>query len=187
MRKSIQALLALLLASSMHTALAADEEAPAKIVTLANEKLTKLSADPVLVHAVKEENSKNKTLDSIKQADEEWMKVKGVNDFMKSFMNNPCAERLKKLKAEYPFISETFVMDNQGANVCMSDKTSDYWQGDEPKWQKSFNGGKGAVFIDKVKFDQSSQAYLVQVSLPIKDGDATIGAITIGIDVDKAE
>jgi len=78
-------------------------------------------------------------------------------------------------------------MDNQGGNVAMTDKTSDYWQGDEAKFQKSFNGGAGAVFVDEVEFDDSAQAYLVQVSVPVKDNNTVIGAITIGIDVDKIE
>ena len=62
-------------------------------------------------------------------------------------------------------------MDNQGANVAMTDKTSDYWQGDEAKFKKSYHNGKGTVFVDEVEFDDSSQAYLVQVSVPVKDGD----------------
>ena len=77
-------------------------------------------------------------------------------------------------------------MDNQGANVCMTDKTSDYWQGDEAKFQKSYNNGAGGMDISDVKFDDSSQAYIVQVSVPVKDaGGKVIGAVTIGIDVDK--
>jgi hypothetical protein len=76
-------------------------------------------------------------------------------------------------------------MDNLGANVAMSDKTSDYWQGDEAKFVKSYNGGKGDIFIDEVKFDDSTQNYLVQVSVPVKEGDKVIGAITFGINVDK--
>jgi hypothetical protein len=76
-------------------------------------------------------------------------------------------------------------MDNQGANVCMSDKTSDYWQGDEAKFQKTFTGGAGSIFIDDVKFDKSSQTYVVQASLPIKEGNTAIGSITFSIDVDK--
>ena len=78
-------------------------------------------------------------------------------------------------------------MDNQGANVAMTDKTSDYWQGDEAKFKESYNNGEGAVHISDVEFDDSTQAYLVQVSVPVKDGDAIIGAITVGIDVDRIE
>ena len=43
------------------------------------------------------------------------------------------------------------------------------------------------MFVDKVKFDDSTQAYLVQVSVPVKDGNTVIGAITFGIDVDKIQ
>ena len=71
--------------------------------------------------------------------------------------------------------------------MAMTDKTSDYWQGDEAKFQKSYNGGSGAVFVDEVEFDDSAQAYLCQVSVPVKDGAEVIGAITIGIDVDKIQ
>jgi sensor histidine kinase regulating citrate/malate metabolism len=39
--------------------------------------------------------------------------------------------------------------------------------------------------ISDVKFDDSTQAYLVQVSVPVKDADKVIGAITVGIDVEK--
>jgi hypothetical protein len=100
-------------------------------------------------------------------------------------MENECGKYLRKIQASAPYYAEIFVMDNQGANVAMSDKTSDYWQGDEAKFIKSYNGGRGAVFVDDVKFDNSTQAYLVQISVPVKDGDKIIGAITFGINVDK--
>ena len=35
--------------------------------------------------------------------------------------------------------------DNKGLNVGQSDVTSDYWQGDEAKWKKSYKMGAGAV------------------------------------------
>jgi uncharacterized phage infection (PIP) family protein YhgE len=37
------------------------------------------------------------------------------------------------------------VKDNKGLNVGQSDVTSDYWQGDEAKWKKSYKMGAGAV------------------------------------------
>jgi len=49
----------------------------------------------------------------------------------------------------------------------MTNKTSDYWQGDEAKFTESFKGGSGAVHIGDVEFDQSAQAYLVQISVPV--------------------
>lgn len=163
----------------------AGEKAPQKVVDLANSTLVKLGTDPVIVAAVKAENAKGKTLAQIQEMDKKWMATAGVVDYMKALMDSECGRYLKKIQAGQPYYSEIFVMDNQGANVAMSEKTSDYWQGDEPKFTESFKGGAGAVHISDVKFDDSTQTYLTQVSVPVKDGDKVIGAITIGIDVEK--
>lgn len=78
-------------------------------------------------------------------------------------------------------------MDNQGANVAMTNKTSDYWQGDESKFTQSYRGGKGATHIGDVEFDESAQAYLVQVSVPVIESGKAIGAVTIGVNIDELE
>jgi hypothetical protein len=104
---------------------------------------------------------------------------------MSALMESECGQHLRQLLQSEPYYAEIFVMDNQGANVCMTDKTSDYWQGDEAKFTESFKGGAGAVHISDVKFDDSTQAYLVQVSVPVKNGDKVVGAITLGINVDR--
>ncbi len=165
----------------------AQEKAPQKVVDLANSELAALGTDPIIVAAVKAENAKGKTLDQIKAMDAEWMSIPGYSDFMKSLMDSECGKHLKALIDSNDYYAEIFVMDNLGANVAMADKTSDYWQGDEAKFTESYKDGKGAIHISDVKFDDSSQAYLVQVSVPVKDGDTVIGAITIGIDIDKVE
>ncbi len=137
------------------------EEAPQAVVAFVESQLVALGSDPVIVEAVKAENAMGKSLDRIKEMDDKWKNT--------------------------PEIAEIFVMDNRGANVAMTEKTSDYWQGDEAKFQKSYDDGRGAVFIDEVEFDTSTQAYLVQASFPVKDGGTVIGAITVGIDIDAFE
>ena len=118
-------------------------------------------------------------------------KTEGVDEWIGSFLNNPCADRLKKaqkeaVKGERSLYAEIFVMDKQGCIVAETDKTSDYWQGDEDKFVKSFAGGEGAVFIDKPAFDESTRGYLIQVSVPVLDPqtEEAIGAMTAGIDLD---
>lgn len=165
----------------------AGEKAPQKVVDLANSVLAKHGTDPVIVEAVKAENAKGKTLDQIKGIDKKWKAHAGLADYMKAIMDSKCGKHLRSVQDTAPYYAEIFVMDNQGANVAMTDKTSDYWQGDEAKFKKSFNGGAGAVFVDEVEFDDSAQAYLAQISVPVKDGNNVIGAITFGIDVDKIE
>lgn len=165
----------------------AGEKAPQKVVDLAHSKLIKLGEDPVIVAAVKKENAKGKTLAQIQALDKEWKNTPGIVDYMKAIMESECGKYIRKIQESETFYAEIFVMDNQGANVAMTDKTSDYWQGDESKFKKSFNGGAGAVFVDDVEFDDSTQAYLAQISVPVKDGGKVIGAITFGVNVDKIE
>jgi hypothetical protein len=119
--------------------------------------------------------------------DKKWIAHAGIADYMQALMDSECGKYLRKIQKSDPYYAEIFVMDNQGANVAMTDKTSDYWQGDEDKFKESYKNGQGAVHISDVKFDDSTQAYLVQVSVPVKDNDKVIGAITFGIDVDKIE
>lgn len=165
----------------------AGEKAPQSVVSLANSKLAQLGAERIIVQAVKAENNKNKSLNQIQEMDKKWRATPGVADFMKDLMDNACARFLIELLESQSYYAEIFVMDNQGANVCQTDKTSDYWQGDEAKFKNSYAGGRGSIFIDEVEFDDSTQAYLVQVSVPVKDGAKVIGAITFGIDVDRVD
>ncbi len=161
------------------------EKAPQKIIDLGNNEFIKYGTHQIIVKAVLSENAKEKTLGKVKELDKKWLATPGIDEFMKAMMDSACSKHLQKLQDAKIYISEIFVMDNLGANVAMTDKTSDYWQGDEAKFIKSFNSGKGAVHIGDVKFDSSTRTYSVQISVPVKEGDKVIGAITIGVDVDK--
>lgn len=183
MKKTAMLLCAIWFSVSVTCAFAGDK-APQKVVDLAA-TLAKYGTDAVIVAAVKEENARGKTLSQIQEADNKWMAVSGVNDFMRSLMDSECAKRLKEITKTLPQIVEIFAMDNQGANVCMTNKTSDYWQGDEDKFIESYKGGKGAIHISEVNFDKSISEEIVQVSVPVKDGSKVIGAITFGVNPRK--
>ncbi len=159
------------------------EEVPASVKQIA-EQLMAYGTQPVLVAAVKQQNSSGLTAAEIQSRDQKWQATSGIDPFMQSLLDNAAAKELAAIERSKPYFLELFLMDNQGANVAMTDKTSDYWQGDEPKWQESFKGGKGALHVGKVAFDQSAQAYLVQVSVPVMDNGVAIGAITLGINLD---
>jgi len=83
--------------------------------------------------------------------------------------------------------TEIFVMDAKGLNVGQSDVTSDYWQGDEAKWQQTYSAGEGAVHISEQEEDDSTQTLQSQVSVPVVDPESgdVIGAVTFGVNVDS--
>ncbi len=162
----------------------AAEKAPQEIVVFAQEELMKWGENPVIVGAVKAQNAKGMTLNEIKAFDERWVNTPGIADFMSPYLENDCAKELQKLKEGAPYFAEIFVTDNQGGLVAATDKTSDYWQGDEAKFTECFRGEEGVLYISDVEFDESTQTYSVQVSVPVRDEGKVIGVLVIGIDVD---
>ena len=148
-------------------------------------------SDPVLVDAVKAQNAQNANLAQadIDALDKKWRaETEGSSkEMIDGVLGNALSQFLKAKQQEAGgLITEVFVMDNKGLNVGQSDVTSDYWQGDEDKWSKTYGGGPDAVFIDGAEKDESTQMLQSQGSIAIKDpasGEA-IGAITVGINLD---
>lgn len=93
-----------------------------KVTHYARTKLTQMAADKMVVEAVKAENAKGKTLDQIKKTDEKWIATSGTDDFMKGMMTSPIGKHLVAIRDKYPFLREIFLVDNQGANIAMSEK-----------------------------------------------------------------
>jgi hypothetical protein len=165
--------------------LASAQEVKKSVLTPAEEAALKKAVkvveswerDPVFIREIAAQNAQRMTLAQIQAIDKLWM-AGGEGDRAARLQTNACAQHLKALVAAHPGFGESFAMDNQGANVCMTDRTSDFWQGDEAKWQKSF---PGATFVDQPRYDTSAKAILVQVSVPIRDGGTVIGALTVGV------
>ncbi|MFK8251513.1 hypothetical protein [Ancylobacter terrae] len=166
-------------------AMAQDEAAHVQPVTAYVKKnVMPWLSDKAVIEAVIASNKAHARLmqTDIDQLDADWKaKDQKLRD---STMKNPLAAFLtKKKEASGGVITEAFVMDDRGLNVGQTDGTSDMWQADEAKWQKTYPVGPGTIFVDKVEEEDGKK--IAQVSVTIADKDNAIGAITIGIDVDK--
>ena len=148
-------------------------------------KITKYANDETVIHAVQAQNQKRISMDEILKLDRDWIRGSISEDLVKTLMENHCASKLKELAKEISSSMEAFVMDDQGALVCITQKTSDYWQGDEPKWIDSFKGGAGETVVSKREYDQSTKSTLLHVSVPILDQQKAIGVLCVGINLTK--
>ena len=146
---------------------------------------------PMVIEAIKKQNQENKGLSQIDidALDKDWRHQVEVG-------GGPLIERLLSKKASVflakrqensnELVNEVFVMDNKGMNVAQSKITSDFMQGDEAKWQKTYGQGAGEIFVDDIEFDDSTETFQCQVSATITDpstGDP-IGAVTFGINIE---
>ena len=149
-------------------------------------------SDPAVVEAIKQQNQKTAGLSDadIDGLDQEWraQAKAGSGPLIDEVLATSLSNYLKQKKGQIgAVVTEMFVMDAKGLNVGQSDVTSDYMQGDEAKWQKTYQAGPDAVFVDEVEFDDSTESFQSQISATVTD-PATgepIGAITIGINVEE--
>jgi hypothetical protein len=153
----------------------------ADVAAIAKDELAPIGSDKVIVKAVRAQNKKGLSMDYIAKVDKAWKGNDPNTYFIKEIRENKCSDYLRDVVAKVDYLFEIFVMDNQGANVCMTDTTGDYWQGDEDKWQKSFADGKGAILVEEAEMDDGFAAMVQQVSVPVMDKGAAIGAITFGV------
>ncbi len=111
--------------------------------------------------------------------DGEWQMVKRL-------LEKPVSRYLKSRQDDSQgTIVEIFVTDRHGLNVGQSVPTTDYWQGDEDKFLKTFAKGTDAIFIDRAERDDTTQLLETQASFVIHDesGEAIgIATVTIAID-----
>ena len=146
----------------------AEGEHIAPMKQLASTKVAGWASNPAVIAAINAQNAKHASLsqDDIVKLDNTWRaEVKSSGGTMtKTVLDNELSTYLKKVKAESQGLyTEIFVMDNKGLNVGQSDVTSDYWQGDEAKWQKTYSLGPKTVHVGKVSTDESSQALQSQL------------------------
>lgn len=82
-------------------------------------------------------------------------------------------------------VSEFFCVDAKGGNVCQTQLTSDWFQGDEPKFKDCAKDG-GVVAYGKMNRDDTTGETGVHVSIPVFDSNNKfIGAAIVLVIVDK--
>jgi len=148
--------------------------------------------DPEIIAAIKAQNARHASIGQgeIDKLDKQWraQTKSSTRPLIDQVLSTALSKKLLDAKNRARgMITELFVMDNKGLNVGQSDATSDYWQGDEDKWQKTYLAGPGAMFIDEIEMDESTQTFQSQLSLSIADPATgqVIGAVTVGVDVDQ--
>lgn len=169
-------------------------EYTAELTKLAKEKIATFAQSDYVVAAIKAQNAKTKDYDEAKiiELDKKWRAETDASDkpMINEVLGFPASQKLAEVQdASDGLYTEIFVMDAKGLNVAQSDATSDFWQGDEAKWQKTFLVGPDALHLSDVEEDASSQTFQSQVSMPITDpaSGAVIGAITVGVNVELIE
>jgi hypothetical protein len=173
-------------------AVAAGNEFTGPLTDFAKGQLRQIAESQVLVDAIKAQNATTASYDQAKidALDKQWRTEVDASD--KPLINATLGTDASKSLADAMnktngLITEIFATDAKGLNVAQATMTSDFWQGDEDKFTKSFGVGPDAIDISDVEQDESTQVFESQVSITVTDPatGTPIGSITAGIDVGK--
>ncbi|MGJ3261863.1 MAG: hypothetical protein ACFE0R_01385 [Salinarimonas sp.] len=127
-------------------------------------------------------------LPRIEALDQQWVAERNAADkpLIAATLSSPLSVYLTRIQARaLGLYVEVFVTDANGLNVGQSAITSDYWQGDEAKFQKTFPFGPDAVFVDEPEWDEDMRIWRAQLNLTVTDpaGATPIGAATVEINL----
>lgn len=146
--------------------------------------------DSRIVEELRRQNRLNAYLSptDIERLDATWRQERAgtAQPLIETVAKSPLSIFLKeKQAASNGAITEIMIMDAKGLSIAQSEVSSDYWQGDEAKWQKTYRAGSASLFVDRAERDESTQMLQSQASMTITDPDTgtALGAITIGINL----
>lgn len=171
-------------------AFAQDTEFAVPLTELANNQLRAIAQNPALVAAILAQNAETAAYDAaqIDTLDKQWRAEvdASAKPLIDKVMGTEASAALVAAQNDSGgTFTEIFATDAVGLNVAQSTVTSDYWQGDEDKFSKTFSVGADAVFLGEVELDESTQTYQSQVSITVVDPatGSPIGSITAGVDL----
>jgi len=144
-----------------------------------------IAHDSSIHSAVSASNAHAESPDVVGRRDALWT-ANPRDPLRQAIVQAPCSAKVRELVQDDPFVVEAFVMNDRGTLVCSMIETSDYWQGDEAKWQRTFVDGKDP-FVEEPAFDASSGKYAIQVSVPIAEAGKRTGAVTLTLKLNRQD
>lgn len=141
------------------------------------------AANPVIVNAVAEQNRKGPIagMDNAK-----WKATRRSESVVTAFQNNAAGQFLKtKLAEGNGAFSEAFLNAAEGQKVAFVEKTTSYIHKGQAKFDVPFMSGK--PWQGKPEFDESSQTYAVQISVPVLAEGKSIGVLVVGVNLSHLE
>jgi hypothetical protein len=165
---------------AMAMVMVAQAQAPSHVKETAYARVSLAEAiarDPAVRDAVTASNAAPEPPAVVRRRDAAWI-ANRKDPLRQAIVQAPCSGRVRELVKDDPLVVEAFVMNDRGTLVCSVAETSDYWQGDESKWQRTFVAGDDP-FVDEPALDASSGKYAIQVSVPVVMGAKRIGAVTL--------
>lgn len=174
--------------------LSAEEEA--RIRVLAEQLFSEIESILNLQQAI-DAGPRMKTLTDVLTFDSKWQalapdKATGLANTILALPGSRALHAWKLTHRE--LVTEALLTNDMGTLAAISQLTSDYWQGDEPKFNqileniRAGQAGQEAIYLSDIRYDASTSRFQVTVSAPVgpvSDG-VPKGILAFGLDIENA-
>lgn len=133
------------------------------------------AAEPLVVDAVKAHNA-SLPPDQAALNQDKWRALTVLDPLVRGFSKNAVGQHLKSKKGD--LVTEAFVSDAAGLKVGFIAKTTNWSHKGKPKHDVPMTGKN---WQGPVEVDESSGQQQLQVSVPVFDGDKSIGSLVVGL------
>lgn len=151
-----------------------------EVVKSHSAKILEWANAPWIVKFIMDQNKKPMSPSEIEAIDKEWV-LGRQNSLAKRLQNNALGKFLRSKVEGNNLYVEAFACDDRGVIVGLFPRTTDYWQGDEAKFVKSYENGKGRIYLNSVSFDESTETFSLKISVPIRDWNKVVGVLIVGV------
>ena len=124
--------------------------------------------DTVILEALRVANNRYRGIshEQIQALDKTW--ITGGDEIVAKMTDFQCNEALRIFQSGYGEFKEIFVTEMNGLNVCVTNKTSDYYQADEEWWTRTIKNGK-SWRQPNLEFDESAGVFAVPIYISVRD------------------
>jgi ABC-type amino acid transport substrate-binding protein len=164
-----------------------------RLARMAEHSMRPWTQSPLMIKTLRRINRERGSFDAdhIRALDAQWRahSDSGEHELIQAVAETKLSRFLRQQQREADgLVREIMVTGRHGLNAAMSRVTTDYWQGDETKFRKTFNQPDKAPVIEQIRYDRSTRRFLAHVSLPVRDPDSDklLGVLTAGVDIQKA-
>jgi hypothetical protein len=152
-----------------------------------------VAASPTLAAAIRlqAEALSGETQEQIDAYDSAWMRERqaGSGPLIEGYLALPASAELRRiLAASDGVVTHAILMDERGRNVAIAAPTSDFWQGDEAKFIRTFGSGPSAEHRSVPQYGQDGRTVVCWVSRTVADARTgrSIGAVALEVNAERA-
>ncbi len=149
-----------------------------------------MAHDPMIVDAVVSANRSYAGMSDaaisgrIENIEKIWNKS-SADSYVKEMLSNRASQTLRRHRERDPRFLRVTVTDEKGATVAATHKTIDYFQADEDFWRAIYAGGRGAINLTDILYDEVTKAHYIGIGVPVVEDQSNrfIGSVDALVDV----